>query len=57
MGSMDKEFSEGFMHDIADLLELCSENKTDSTELYFNINGNTLKIDITFEIMKVGDTE
>lgn len=54
---MDKEFSEGFIHDIADLLELCSENKTDSTELYFNINGNTLKMDITFEIMKVGDTE
>lgn len=51
---MDKKFSEGFMQDIADLLELCSENKTDGMELYFDINGNALKVDITFEIKKVG---
>ena len=48
---MAKEFSEGFMQDIADLLEVCSENKTDNIELYFNINGKTLKMDITFEII------
>lgn len=51
---MDKEFSEGFMQDIADLLEFCLENKTDGMELCFDINGNALKIDITFEIKKVG---
>lgn len=45
---MDKEFSEGFLHDMADLLEYCVENKTDSLELHFNINGNELKVDITF---------
>lgn len=51
---MGKEFSEGFMQDIADLLEFCLENKTDGMELCFNINGSTLKVDITFEIMKAG---
>lgn len=51
---MDKEFSEGFMQDIADLLEYCLENKTDGMELCFDINGNTLKVDIAFEIKKVG---
>lgn len=45
---MNKEFSEGFMHDIADLLTYCMENKTDSLELNFDINGKELKVDITF---------
>lgn len=48
---MDKEFSDGFMQDIAELLQVCLENKTDNIELYFNINGKTLKMDITFEII------
>lgn len=48
---MDKTFSEGFMHDIADLLELCEKNKTDTTNLIFNFNGTTLNIDITFSIL------
>ena len=49
---MDKEFSEGFMKDIAGLLELCMKNNTDNIELNFNINGRELNIDITFSIIK-----
>ena len=32
-------FSEGFMHDIADLLEMCIKGKTDTIEIEFDING------------------
>ena len=49
---MDKDFSEGFMLDIADLLEYCVENKTDNVELNFNINGTELVVDIAFSIGK-----
>lgn len=49
---MDKDFSEGFMRDIADLLEYCVENKTDSLELNFDINGTELQVDIAFSIRK-----
>ena len=28
-----KEFSEGFLHDLADLLEMCSNNNTDTIEI------------------------
>ena len=49
---MNKDFSEGFMHDIADLLEYCVENKTDSLELNFEINGTKLQVDIAFSIGK-----
>lgn len=46
----EKEFSEGFMHDIADLLDMCVAGGTDSIELKFNVNNKTLRIDITFSI-------
>lgn len=47
---MNKEFSEGFMHDIADLLKMCSDNNTDNMELEFDIGGKTLNVNITFSI-------
>lgn len=47
---MDKEFSEGFMHDIADLLELCMKNKTDNVDLNFDIDDKTLGVNITFSV-------
>ena len=49
---MNKEFSDGFMQDISDLLQYCCENKTDNLELEFNINGTLLNVDITFSIIK-----
>lgn len=52
---MDKEFSEGFMNDVADLLELCMKNNTDNIELNFNINGRELNMDITFSVRKIDD--
>lgn len=48
---MDKEFSEGFQRDIADLLEYCMENRTDSVALVFNYDETKLKIDIIFSIV------
>lgn len=50
MKDMDKEFSEGFMQDLADLLELCMKNKTDSMELDFDYSGKHLKVDISFSV-------
>ena len=47
---MDKDFSEGFMHDIADLLECCKENNTDNVDLKFNFEDLELKVNITFSI-------
>ena len=40
------------MLDIADLLEYCVENKTDSLKLNFEINGTELQVDIAFSIGK-----
>ena len=45
---MDKEFSEGFLHDLADLLEFCSNNNTDTIELYFDLDGKELNVEMTF---------
>lgn len=45
---MDKEFSEGFMHDVADLMEVCKENNTDNVNLVFTVGDNELNINITF---------
>lgn len=47
---MDKNFSEGFMHDIADLLEDCKENNTDSVDLKFDFEDLELNVNITFSI-------
>lgn len=54
---MNKKFSEGFMHDIADLLEVCIKGKTDTVELDFDINGNQLNVEITFSIKRGGAEE
>lgn len=48
MGDTNKEFSNGFMQDLADLLELCMKNNTDSMELDFDYSGKHLKVDISF---------
>lgn len=47
---MNKEFSEGFMHDTAYLLEVCMKGKTDTVELDFDIKGNQLNVEITFSV-------
>ena len=54
---MDKNFSNGFMQDIADLLEACMENKTDNVDLDFEINGIHLGVNITFSIRKPNKTD
>ena len=45
-----KEFSEGFLHDIADLIDLCMKNDTDNLEIKMPVNGQTLNIEICFSI-------
>lgn len=47
---MNKDFSEGFMHDIADLLELCKENNTDNVDLSFSFGDKVLNVNITFSV-------
>ena len=49
---MNKEytFSQEFMFEMANLLELCEKNKTDSMNISFDIGGKTLTIDISFSI-------
>ncbi len=47
---MNKELSQGFMNDMADLLEVCVKGNTDTIELDFNINGTQLNVEITFSI-------
>ena len=53
MKDMEKEFSEGFMQDLADLLQYCMENKTDSVELGFDYRKSHLQVDITFSVKEM----
>ena len=50
-------FSEGFMHDLADLLEMCIKEKTDTIEIEFDINGKQLDVEISFSIKEGGVEE
>lgn len=47
---MDKDFSERFMLDIADLLEYCTENNTDNVDLIFTFRDKELSVNIAFSI-------
>ena len=47
---MEKEFSEGFMHDLADLLQECGKNQTDNVSLEFEVGGKLLDVNITFSV-------
>ena len=47
---MDKEFSEGFILDIADLLELCMKKNTDNITINLLLGDTTLNVDITFSV-------
>ena len=45
-----KEFSDGFMQDIAYLLEWCMNNKTDNITITLNYGERDLEIDMDFKI-------
>lgn len=47
---MNKNFSEGFIHDMADLMQLCVDNNTDNLAIELDINGKTLKIEMSFKV-------
>jgi hypothetical protein len=49
-----KEFSPGFQHDIADLLELCVDNKTDNITIDLDYPTATLEVELTFRIHPKG---
>lgn len=46
----EKEFSPQFQHDIADLLKMCSEHKTDSLTVTMDYEPFELDIEMTFSI-------
>ena len=48
---MEKAFSPGFQHDIADLLELCLENETDSLTIDLEYPKGTIEVDLTFRVI------
>lgn len=45
---MKKEFSEGFMHDVGDLLHECSKNNTDNVSVVLQLEDGTLDMNIVF---------
>lgn len=47
---MRKEFSIGFYHDLADILEMCKDNNTDNCDVEFKIQDKTLVVNFTFSI-------
>lgn len=47
---MDKKFSEGFLHDIVDLMEMCKENNTDNVDLTYSFDDYELNVNITFSV-------
>lgn len=53
---MTKEFSKEFLRDVADLLEMCQKENTDSITTTIDINGNTLQMDIVFSAYPTKDT-
>ena len=52
---MEKEFSEGFLHDLADLMDYCKDNKTDNIDLYFIFGNKRLKMNIVFSIDSIDE--
>ena len=52
---MEKEFSEGFLHDLADLMDYCKDNKTDSIDLHFVCGNKRLKMNIVFSIDSIDE--
>ena len=47
---MDIEFSEEFIHDLADIMQYCSDNNVNDCELEFEVGEHTLVVDFTFSI-------
>jgi hypothetical protein len=47
----NKEFSQGFQKDVADLLELCMDNKTDNIIINLEYPKGILEIDMTFKVI------
>ena len=47
---MNREFSKEFMNDLAYLLELCSNQNTDTIELCFDIKDKKLNVEMIFSI-------
>lgn len=47
---MDKDFSEGFLHDIADLLKECVKHNTDNIDITFSFGDKKMNMNITFSV-------
>ena len=50
---MTKEYSSEFVHEIAEILKGCAENKTDNVTLALEVgDGDIIDMNITFSIRK-----
>lgn len=47
---MEKEFSEEFWHDLADVIEFCEKNGTNRCDFEFEIDGMVLTVDFAFSL-------
>ena len=50
MENINKDFSDGFMQDLAMIIEYCKDNETDSCELEFMIGDKCLEVNISYTI-------
>ena len=49
---MEKAFSPGFQHDIAELLDICLENHTDNITIDMQYPSGILEIELTFKVIQ-----
>lgn len=47
---INKEFSDGFIKDLADIIDSCIENQTDSATIKFEFGGRILNVEMKFSV-------
>lgn len=47
---VNKEFSNGFIQDLADVINSCIENQTDSATIKFEFDGRILNVEMKFSV-------
>ena len=52
MNKIEKEFSPDFQKDIAELLEICVDNKTNEISMELNYDNYKVQVDMSFRIFK-----
>lgn len=47
---VNKEFSNGFIQDLADVIDSCIENQTDGATIKFEFDGRILNVEMKFSV-------